>query len=114
MYCATRRVSTHPSYTMEDRNDKFVIKLLIGKQVYPITVKRDQEEIYRKASRIINEKLGRYEQSYPHLGYERYTAVALLDFAVQVIQLQNQKDQSEYQDTVQRLSQELETLLNGK
>lgn len=99
---------------MKDKNDKFVIQLLIGKQIYPITVKRDQEEIYRKASRIINEKLGRYEQSYPHLGYERYTAVALLDFAVQVIQLQNQKDQSPYQDMTERLSEELEALLNDK
>ena len=76
---------------MEDnKSDKLVIQLLIGKQVYPITVKRDQEEIYRRAARMINDKLGRYEQSYPHLGYERYTSVALLDFAVQVIQLQNQ------------------------
>lgn len=47
-----------------------VIQLLIGKQAFPITIKRDQEEIYRRASQLINEKLGRYEQSYPHLGYE--------------------------------------------
>ena len=62
---------------MEDnKSDKLVIQLLIGKQVYPITVKRDQEEIYRRAARMINDKLGRYEQSYPHLGYERYTSAA--------------------------------------
>lgn len=37
---------------MEDnKSDKLVIQLLIGKQVYPITVKRDQEEIYRRAAR---------------------------------------------------------------
>ena len=40
---------------MEENSDKFVIQLLIGKQVYPITVRRDQEEVYRKASRMINE-----------------------------------------------------------
>ena len=102
------------SNAMENKSDKFVIQLLIGKQVYPITVKRDQEEIYRKASRLINEKLGRYEQSYPHLSYERYTAVALLDFAVQVIQLQTQKDQSLYEETVNRLSGELNNLLNSE
>ena len=63
---------------MEDnKSDKLVIQLLIGKQVYPITVKRDQEEIYRRAARMINDKLGRYEQSYPHLGYERYTSVKI-------------------------------------
>ena len=53
---------------MENYNEKMVIQLLIGKQAFPITIKRDQEEIYRRASQLINEKLGRYEQSYPHLG----------------------------------------------
>ena len=87
---------------MENRNEKMVIQLLIGKQAFPITIKRDQEEIYRRASQLINEKLGRYEQSYPHLGYEKYTSVALLDFAVQVLQLQAQQDQSPYESTGNR------------
>ena len=95
---------------MDAAQDKFVIQLLIGKQIYPITVKREQEEIYRKAARMINEKLGRYEQSYPNLGYERYTSVALLDFAVQVLQLQMQKDQSLYEEIVERLTTEIEEL----
>lgn len=96
---------------MEEKKDKLVIQLLIGKQVYPITVRRDQEEVYRKAARQINEKLGRYEQSYPNLSYERYTSVALLDFAVQVIQTQMQKDQSPYEDVVKRLTDEITRLL---
>ena len=102
---------------MEDnkgKKDKLVIQLLIGKQVYPITVRRDQEEVYRKAARLINEKLGRYEQSYPNLSYERYTSVALLDFAVQVIQTQKQKDQSPYEDVVKRLTEEIAQLLANK
>ena len=96
---------------MEEKKDKLVIQLLIGKQVYPITVRRDQEEVYRKAARQINENLGRYEQSYPNLSYERYTSVALLDFAVQVIQSQMQKDQSPYEDVVKRLTDEITQLL---
>lgn len=96
---------------MEEKKDKLVIQLLIGKQVYPITVRRDQEEVYRKAARQINEKLGRYEQSYPNLSYERYTSVALLDFAVQVIQTQMQNDQSPYEDVVKRLTDEITQLL---
>ena len=96
---------------MEEKKDKLVIQLLIGKQVYPITVRLDQEEVYRKAARQINEKLGRYEQSYPNLSYERYTSVALLDFAVQVIQTQMQKDQSPYEDVVKRLTDEITQLL---
>lgn len=94
-----------------ENNDKFVIRLLIGEQIFPITVKRDQEEIYRKAASMINEKLGRYKSSYPHLEYERYAAVAMLDFAVRVLQLQKRNDQSPYADTIERLTGELEELL---
>ena len=101
------------SNAMENKSDKFVFKLPIGKQVYTITVNSDKEEIYRKDSRMFSEERGHYEQSYPHLSYERYTAVALLDFAVQVIQLQTQKDQSLYEETVNRLSGELNNLLNS-
>lgn len=99
---------------MEDKKDKLVIQLLIGKQVFPITVRREQEEIYRKASKMITDKLGRYEQSYPNLSYERYTSVALLDFAVQVIQMQQQKDMSPYEQTIERLNKEIATLLSNE
>ena len=99
---------------MGERSEKFVIQLMIGKQIYPITVLRDQEEIYRKAASMINEKLSRYEQSYPNLGYERYTSVALLDFAVQVLQMQNLKDQTLYKETVERLAGELNELLSDE
>ena len=71
---------------MSTSNDKMVIQLLIGKHQYPITVLRDQEEVFRKAARLINEKLGRYEQAYPNQGSEKYTSVALLDFAVRALQ----------------------------
>lgn len=97
---------------MEENSEKMVIRLLVGKQIYPITVMRDQEEIYRKAAKLINERLARYEQSYPGLSYERYTSVALLDFTTQVIQLQNRQDQSPYAATMEQLSAELKQLLD--
>lgn len=99
---------------MDKSQDKFVINLLIGKQTHSITVRRDQEEIYRKAAQMINNKLGRYEQSYPNLGYDRYKSVALLDFAVQVIQFQKEKDDTPYQDTVTRLSEEIQQTLSAQ
>lgn len=96
---------------MNKANDKFVIQLLIGKQMYPITVQREQEEIFRKAARLINEKLSRYEQAFPNQGYEKYTSIAMLDFAVGALLLEKQKDQTLYAETTQRLGQEIEQLL---
>lgn len=97
---------------MDANSDKMVIQLLVGKQMHSIAVLREQEEIYRKASKMINEKLGRYEQSYPNLGYERYMSVALLDFAVQVLQYQSLKDDTPYQEVIDRLTREVGDLLD--
>ena len=47
---------------MEGMSDKFTIQLLIGNQMYPVTVRRDQEEIFRKAAKLINSKLSKYQQ----------------------------------------------------
>ena len=96
---------------MENAQNNLVIHLLIGKQLYPITVLREQEEMFRKAAKLINETLRRYEQTYPNQGYEKYTSVALLDFAVRVQQLEQQKDDTPYADTLARLSDEITKLL---
>ena len=92
-------------------SEKFVIRLLLGKHTYPITVRRDQEEIYRRAAREINEKLGRYEQAYPNLGAERYTSAVLLDFAVRVLQAEKETDSSPFVDMARGLTQEIDELL---
>lgn len=97
---------------MADANDRLVIQLLIGKQLYPITVLRDQEEVFRKAARIINEKLGRYEQAYPNKNREEYMSVALLDFAVRALQLENTKDAAPYAKAVEQLTREVEEALD--
>ena len=64
-------------------NDKLSIQLMIGKQMHPITIRRDKEEIFRKAAKNINERLGRYQESYPNLSYESCVSITLLDFAVE-------------------------------
>ena len=42
-------------------SEKLVIQLLIGSQMQQITVRRDQEEIFRKAALMINERLNKYK-----------------------------------------------------
>ena len=44
-------------------SEKLVIQLLIGKNLQQVTVKRDQEEIFRKAAQLINERLNKYKKS---------------------------------------------------
>ena len=60
---------------MDPNSDKLVINLFIGRQSYPITVKRDQEEVFRRAAELINNKLQRYQTAYPNQGNEKLTFV---------------------------------------
>lgn len=102
---------------MEGNNgisDKFVIQLLIGNQIYPFTVHRDKEEIFRKAAVLINDKLSKYQSVYPNQGYEKYMSAALLDFAVKVLQLENEQDTSPYNQSLEQLTKEIEDVLNEK
>ena len=45
-------------------SDKFTIQLNIANKLYPITVDRDSEEVYRKASKLIQQKLDRDTSSF--------------------------------------------------
>ncbi|GAY31464.1 hypothetical protein IMSAGC014_01065 [Bacteroidaceae bacterium] len=96
---------------MSEVNDKLNIQLMIGNQMHPITIRREQEEIFRKAAKQINEKLGRYQQAYPNRGYETYMSIALLDFAVYALQAENDNSTVPYDKTVRELTQEIETAL---
>ena len=98
---------------MNESQDKFVIQLMIGKQVFPISIRRDQEEVFRKAAKQINEKLARYQTAYPNQGYENYMSVALLDFAVNVLQLEQLNATEPYRQAIATLTAEVEEALKG-
>ena len=99
---------------MNESQDKFVIQLMIGKQIFPISIRRDQEEVFRKAAKQINEKLARYQTAYPNQGYENYMSVALLDFAVNVLQLEQLNATEHYRRSVENLTAEVEKALKGQ
>lgn len=97
---------------MTDNSNRFVIQLMIGNKMHPISIARDQEEIFRKASRQINEKLNRYRANYPNQPAEKYMSIALLDFAVRVLQLEDNADCRPLMDNIRTLCSEVEHALN--
>lgn len=98
---------------MEEK-DKIVIQLHIGSQKYPISVVREQEEIFRKAAKQINEKISRYQTAYPGQGYEKYMSVVLLDFAVKVLQIEHNNATEPYNEALEKLTAEIEEILIEK
>ena len=96
---------------MSEIDDKLVIKLTIGNQVYPITVKREQEEVYRKAAKMINERLSKYQVRYPGQPYEKYMSIVLIDFAVKVLQGEDNDSSEPYRKMIEQLTRSFEETL---
>ena len=92
-------------------SEKLVIQLLIGKNLQQVTVKRDQEEVFRKAALLINERLNKYKTAYPNQVDAKYMSIALLDFAVKSLQLEQNIDTEPYSKSIDLLTKEIEDVL---
>ena len=92
-------------------SDKLVIQLLIGNNMQQITVRRDQEEIFRKAATLINERLNKYNTAYPNQADAKYMSIALHDFAVKALQLEQNVDTEPYNKSIDLLTKEIEEVL---
>lgn len=99
---------------MNNAGEKFIIQLRIGNQTYPITVLRETEEIYRKATQRINDKLNLYKSHFPNQSEEKYMSMAMLDIAVKWIQNEMRNDTAPLMNSMAQLTQEIEEVLPGK
>lgn len=84
------------------------ITIRLGKMLFPITIKRREEEVYRAAEKLINERLNFYAGKYQHQGDETYMAMAILDIAVALKKDEQKKDTAPLMDKVNTLLQEIE------
>lgn len=96
---------------MNEVSEKFVIKLRINNLEYPITVRRDKEEIYRSAERRINEKLNLYKQHFPGQSEERYVFMTMLDLVSKLVECEKRNDTQPFTAACDQLSAEIEKAL---
>lgn len=94
------------------KSDQQAITLLVGNQTHKITVRREDEPLFRRAAEMVGEKLSRYQESsqnrYP---YERYLSVTALDFALQALKARRDADHTELMQTLADLSTEIDRAL---
>lgn len=89
-------------------DNKITINLLIGRTQHPITISRDQEEIYRNAAKLINNKLSRYEQRYGGMGPEKCAALVMLDLAFNVLQIKDKQNIEPVLNLLEELGSEID------
>ncbi|MBR3634246.1 MAG: cell division protein ZapA [Bacteroidaceae bacterium] len=87
-------------------DDKFNIQLRIANKTYPITVNRSTEETYRKAAKLIQQRIDRYTASFFAEDKQDYYAMVMLDLAIALVTEQNIEDR--LQTMVDKLDQTLQ------
>ena len=90
---------------MTSNSDLLTIQLNIGSRIFPITIKRKDEEIYREASKLINDKLQKYISTFPDQEKEDYITMVAHDIAISLIKEKNFDDQ--LQEVVSELNKHL-------
>ncbi|MEG1580588.1 MAG: cell division protein ZapA [Bacteroidaceae bacterium] len=99
---------------MNDISERFTINLQLGGQPYPITIKREDEIVYRDAAKKINGKLNLYKSKFPNQGNEKYMFMTLLDITVQLLRNENRNNTAPYNETLLHLISEIDEVLSKK
>lgn len=95
-------------------SETFTINLRMGSLIFPITIKRTEEEVYRKAERLINERYNFYATHYPHQGNESYMAMAMLDIALTLKRNEDKNDTAPIMTFVDNMLKEVEEVIENK
>lgn len=70
-------------------DEKFNIQLRIANKTYLITVDRNNEETYRKAAKLIQQRIDRYTTEFFAEDKQDYYAMVMLDLAIALVSEQN-------------------------
>lgn len=74
---------------MPSISEKLTINLNIAGKYYPITIKREQEEAYRKAARLATQKFNNYTTNFKTQDNTDYYAMTMLDLALTIVKEEN-------------------------
>lgn len=99
---------------MAQEQDKLSITLKFGSWNLPMTIRRDEEIIYRQAEKLIKERFNFYTGNYPNQNTEMYLVMTILDIAVQLKRKETTADLSPALEHLEPLLMELEKTLTKK
>ena len=95
-------------------DDTLSITLRFGSWTLPMTIKRDEEYIYRQAEKLIKERFSFYTSTYPGQNNEMYLVMTILDIAVMSKRQETNYDAQPVMDVLNPLLAEVEAALIKK
>ena len=93
---------------MSEATNKIHITLKIGKKQFPLDIDSDEEEMFRKVAKEINDAINMYRNQYPDYDNELYMAMALIDITLAKEKLQEKKDLGPIRERMEALMEEME------
>lgn len=79
---------------------------------FPLTIKREEEEIVRHAAKQVDMKLNAYREYYPNVPKERLIAMVAYQFALECLQQKQRNDTTPYVRKIDELSRLLDESLS--
>ncbi len=96
---------------MSEDEDKIRINITLAGIAYPLTIRRDDEEIYRKAARQVGIYINKYKEKYPKVTHEMALAMVAYHFSLASLMQQNRNDTTPFTDKIRELNSEMDTML---
>jgi cell division protein ZapA len=97
-----------------EASEYFSITLRLGQHPLSITVKRTEEEAYRAAERLINQRYNQYATQYPNLGNETYLCMSALNIALSMKKNEFRNDTQPFVESMERMLDTLNEALDKK
>ena len=96
-------------------DDKMMrITLLIDCQRYPLNIRREDEQLYRDAAKMIDTTLNKYRSMWPELSTSNHWAMAALEIAFNLMNNEARNDTKPYLEKLKELTKELDNYISKK
>lgn len=96
---------------MSEQSDTLSITLRFGSWTLPMTVRREEEYVYRQAEKLVRERFNFYTNSYPGQNTEMYLVMTVLDMALKLKKQETSMDMEPVISRLEPLLTELESAL---
>lgn len=95
-------------------DDEFLINIWVAGRRFPMTIRRDEEESFRVAAKLIDQKILKYRDKYgTQLDTQSLLALIALQSYVEQIDLEKKSADSFFETKIRDLNGELETYLKN-
>lgn len=96
-----------------NEENSITIKVNIAGKLCPMTIKREEEEIIRRAAQLINNKIAKYQERYSaHTDSFDFLAVTALQHTIAMIQAEDRNDIEPVLYEIEKIGIKIDEIVN--